>query len=453
MKSILRSPHREQLDRLPVTRYAVLLFLLTVALTTAVAVTLVRNANRSTWQQNATALAGGARLGASSFRALRSNLRVQASQLATSLELQRAVVTQNEADLKRIAASHRARITLHGHSVGILAPRPRIASTATLADRGHVLATITVALPLGKDVLTLLREGIPLPAHAALLLLHAGTVVAGGPIGAHPRLKAGHTVLGGVSFAAQEAPLGVPRAAVLAVEPVSAIDGISARYRRLVYLAAAITLALAGALATRLARPLAHVVGEVAHLSRQAHTDALTGLANRRGLNERLDAELVRAHENGTSVSFVMADIDDFKAINDTHGHQTGDAILRALALALNGSVRELDLVARYGGEEFAIVLPGSTLANAHRSAERMRQAVANIAILSPTGGTARVTMSYGVAEFPTYANVDALVAAADAALYQAKRGGKNAVATATVQHVHEEPAQDDTSIKLLSVV
>ena len=197
MKAILRPLHREQLDRLPVTRYAVLLFLLTAALTSAVAVTLVRNANRSTWQQNATALAGGARLGASSFGALRSNLRVQASQLATSLELQRAVVTQNEADLQRIAASHHARITLAGHSVGTLAPQPRIASTATIADRGHVLATITVALPLGKDVLTLLREGIPLPAHSALLLLHDGTVVAGGPIGAHPRITAGHTVLGG----------------------------------------------------------------------------------------------------------------------------------------------------------------------------------------------------------------------------------------------------------------
>lgn len=452
MKSILR-PHKEQSDRLPVTRYAVLLFLLTVALTAAVAVTLVRNANRSTWQQNATALAGGARLGASSFGALRSNLRVEASQLATSLELQRAVVTKNEADLAHIAASHHARITLPGHSVGMLAPRPRIASTATIADRGHVLATITVALPLGKDVLTLLRQAIPLPAHSALLLLHDGTVVAGGPIGAHPLFKAGHTVLGGVSFAAQEAPLGVPRAALVAVEPVSAIDGVSAGYRRLVYLAAAITLALAGALATRLARPLAHVVGEVAHLSRQAHTDALTGLANRRGLSERLDAELARAHENGTSVSFVMSDIDDFKKINDTYGHQTGDKILLAAARALDGSVRELDLAVRYGGEEFAVVLPGSRLENAHHSAERMRKAVAEIEVMSPDGEAARVTMSFGVAEYPTYANADALVAAADAALYQAKRGGKNAVATATVQHVHEKPAEDDRPVKLLSVV
>ena len=451
MKTNLR-PIQEQPDRLPVTRYAVLLFLLTVALTSAVAVTLVRNADRSTWQQNATALAGGARLGASSFGALRSNLRVQASQLAASLELQRAVVTQNEAELKHIATVNHARITLAGHSVGTLAPQPRIASTATIADRGHVLATITVALPLGKDVLTLLRQSMPLPAHSALLLLHDGTVVAGGPVGAHPRLKAGSAVLGGVSFAAQEAALGIPHATVLAIEPVSAIDALSARYRRLVYLAAAMTLALAGAIATRLARPIAQVVGEVAHLSRQAQTDALTGLANRRGLSERLEAEISRAEANGTSVSFVIADIDDFKAINDTHGHQTGDEILRVAAQALARSVRELDLAARYGGEEFAVILPGSSLANAHRSAERMRQAVEEIEIPSPSGETARVTMSFGVAEFPTYANVDALVAAADAALYQAKRGGKNAVATATVQHVVER-APDKPPVKLASVV
>jgi len=91
---------------------------------------------------------------------------------------------------------------------------------------------------------------------------------------------------------------------------------------------------------------------------------------------ERLDAELARAHENGTSVSFVIADIDNFKAVNDGYGHQTGDQIIRAVAQALAGTVRELDLAARYGGEEFAVVLPGSRLGDARRSAERMRRAV-----------------------------------------------------------------------------
>jgi len=430
MTTPLRS-HHEQSDRLPVTRYAVLLFLLTAALIAAVAITLVRNAKSSTWQQNETALAGSARVGASSFGTLRSNLRVQASQLATSLTLQRAVVTQDEAALESIAASHHAQIALAGRTVGTIARRPRIASSATIRDGGRLLATVTVALPLGKDVLALLGQAAPLPAHAALVLVHDGTVVAGGPIGARPRVKAGRTMLGGVAFAGQAVPLGVANASLLAVEPVSAIDAISERYRRLVFLAAIATLALAGALARRLARPIAQVVGEVAHLSRQAQTDALTGLANRRSLAERLDEELARARANGTSVSFVIADIDDFKAINDTQGHQIGDRIIRDAARALAGSVRELDLAARYGGEEFAIVLPGSSLVNARRSADRMRRAIMEIDVPSEAP---RVTMSFGVAEFPTYASVDALVAAADAALYQAKRGGKNQVATATVE-------------------
>ena len=175
-------------------------------------------------------------------------------------------------------------------------------------------------------------------------------------------------------------------ASILAVEPVAAIDAISQRYRRLVFLAAAFTLALAAAFAARLARPLAQAVGDVARLTRQVQTDSLTNLANRRGLTERLDSELARARENGTSVSFVIADIDNFKAVNDGYGHQTGDHIIRAVAQALASSVRELDLAARYGGEEFAVVLPGSRLADARRTAERMRRAVSEIEVPGPNG-------------------------------------------------------------------
>ena len=451
MTTTLRS-HKVEADTLPVTRYAVMLFLLTAALTTAVAMTLVRNAHRSQWEQNSTALAGGARVSASTFGTLRSTLRVQASQLATSLELQRAVVTHNDAELQRIAATRHARIALPGHFVGLLVPRPRIATTATIRDGTHVLATITVALPLGKDVLTLLREATTLPTHGSLMLLHNGRIVAGGPIGARPQIKSGRTVLAGVAFAAQTSPLALPHAAVIAVEPVSAIDALSERYRRLVYLAAAVTLALAGGLATRLARPIAQVVGEVAHLSKQVQTDALTGLANRRGLSEHLESELARALENGTSVALVIADIDDFKLINDNYGHQSGDNILRAAGAALTGSVRELDLVARYGGEEFAVVLPGARLADARRSAERMRLAVKAIESPTPAGETAHVTMSFGVAEFPMYSSLDALVAAADAALYQAKRSGKNQVATAAVHAQPGEAVPGDVPVEVASV-
>jgi diguanylate cyclase (GGDEF)-like protein len=421
-------------SRLPVIRYAVLLFLLTAALVVAVAVALDRNAERSTWQQNTTALAGGAHVGASAFGALRSNLRVEVSQLATSLPLQRAIVTQNKAQLQQIAAKHHARITVRGRSTGALAPPPHVVSTATITDGVHVLASITVALPLGKDVLTLLRQATPLPAHAALLLVRDNHVIAGGPAGADAAARHGRIMLGTTQFAVQSAPLPLAHSgmSLASVEPVSAIEVGLRRYRRLVILAALATLALAAALATRLARPLAHVVGEVARLSRQAQTDALTGLANRGGLSDRLDRELARASEDGTRVSFVIADVDNFKSINDVYGHPKGDEIIRAVAQAIAGAVREIDLAARYGGDEFAIVLPGARLADAKRTADRIRRAVAAIA---PAGiDDARVTMSFGVAEFPTYSGVPALVGAADAALYQAKWGGKNQVATATVQ-------------------
>jgi diguanylate cyclase (GGDEF)-like protein len=411
----------------------VLIFLLAAAMIVAVTVTLDRNARRSSWQEHTTALAGGARVGASSFESLRANLRVQATQLATSLSLQRAVVTGNEAEVRRIADARHARIDLRGRSIGALAGTPRISSTARITDGLRVLATVTIALPLGDEVLTLLRQATPLPAHGGLMLVRNGRVIAGGPTGTPMQIRDGRVDLRGTSFAAQAAPLRAAGTVLVAVEPVSAIDALSDRYRRFVFLAAALTLVLAAALAHRLARPLAQVIGDVARLTRQAHTDALTGLANRRALTLRLEDELQRAARNGTSLSFVIADIDDFKPINDGFGHQLGDDVIKAVASVLAGSVRETDLPVRFGGEEFVIVLPGARLMHARRAAEVMRTAIAELEVPNPRGEPIRVTASFGVAEFPTYATPEALLAAADAALYQAKRAGKNRVATSTV--------------------
>ena len=437
---LMRSP-RELHRGTPVVRYAVLVFLVIAGLVVAVSWTLDRNGRRSNWQEHSTALDGGARVAASTFGTLRANLRVQASGLATSLPLQRAVLTRNEQALREIAATRHARIVLRdGRGIGALATRPRIDSTATISDGRQILAKVTIALPLGKDVLTVIREATPLPAEASLALVQNGRLLAGGPRGARVEPRDGRVVFGGTEFAAQSAPLGVRETTVVALEPVSAIDALSARYRRFILLAALFTLALAAALATRLARPVAQIVGDVARLSRQAQTDGLTGLANRRLLAERLEDELERAAQNGTSISIVMADIDNFKQINDTHGHQTGDAVLRAFAAALDRSVRETDLAVRYGGEEFLVVLPGAGLANASGVAEKFRKAAEELEVAGRSGETARFTVSFGVAEFPTYANVEALVAAADAALYQAKRGGKNRVAASTVQGPNVPP-------------
>jgi diguanylate cyclase (GGDEF)-like protein len=240
--------------------------------------------------------------------------------------------------------------------------------------------------------------------------------------------------LGPVPFFSTATKLVAGNATLLAVEPVSAVAARVNAYRRRLLFAAAITLALAAGLATRLARPVARVFADLARLTRQAHTDSLTNLANRRALDERLDDEVDHARRLGTNVAFVIADIDNFKSINDRFGHQTGDEVLRRVARCFAEAVRELDLVGRYGGEEIAVVAPGTNLSGARAFAEKIRGRIEELELRTPDGDLFRVTASFGAACFPAQAGVEELVSAADAALYEAKRNGKNRVVTATAK-------------------
>ena len=165
-------------------------------------------------------------------------------------------------------------------------------------------------------------------------------------------------------------------------------------------------------------------------VQRQAITDELTGLSNVRQMHEALDREFERGLRFNTPVGFVLLDLDDFKCVNDTYGHQQGDEVLTEVAGVLRELSRDIDEPARYGGEEMAVVLPQTEIDGAAQLAERMREAIEALRIPRLDGkGDLRVTASFGVASVPSSASdKGSLVAAADAALYRAKRAGKNRV-------------------------
>jgi diguanylate cyclase (GGDEF)-like protein len=162
-------------------------------------------------------------------------------------------------------------------------------------------------------------------------------------------------------------------------------------------------------------------------VERQALLDGLTGLANRRSVEEKLRAEAARARRFDDKVCLVLADLDDFKRVNDTYGHPVGDEALRLFAATLSATVREMDIAARWGGEEFALVLPGTDAQGGARLAERARAALEGCT-LRVDGRDVTLTASFGVAALPPAGDPEELVSAADAALYEAKRTGKNRV-------------------------
>jgi two-component system, cell cycle response regulator len=160
-------------------------------------------------------------------------------------------------------------------------------------------------------------------------------------------------------------------------------------------------------------------------------TDPLLGIYNRRYLREHLPEEASRARRYGTSLSVVMVDLDHFKNINDTYGHEAGDAVLQHCATAARSSLRSSDWMARYGGEEFVIVLPETHIQGAYAVAERIRRQCAETPISIPTGQIS-ITASFGAASLEGIVNgeesTDTILREADKALYESKRNGRNMV-------------------------
>ncbi len=184
--------------------------------------------------------------------------------------------------------------------------------------------------------------------------------------------------------------------------------------------------------ANRLPGPDRHVISltdvtrleeEKRRLVYKASTDYLTGLLNRRKLIEHLTEEIKRAERYGTPLSLIMFDIDDFKRINDTHGHAAGDQVLVGLARLLTGSVRIHDKIARWGGEEFLLVVPGCDLDRCAAAAEKLRRLIA-----AHDFDGIQVTCSFGVVAYQAGEDQDHFLGRADKALYEAKNSSKNTV-------------------------
>jgi diguanylate cyclase (GGDEF)-like protein len=163
-------------------------------------------------------------------------------------------------------------------------------------------------------------------------------------------------------------------------------------------------------------------------LTRQAARDSLTGMLNRRSFLVEFERELARVRRGGSVLSVAMFDLDHFKKLNDLHGHPAGDEVLRSIAATMQASIRQPDILGRYGGEEFALLMPDTDAEMAMRVAERIRVSVQMHGV-EWNGQVLSITLSGGIAAFAVHGvAADGLIAAADAALYEAKRAGRNRI-------------------------
>ncbi|MCD8562719.1 MAG: GGDEF domain-containing protein [Alphaproteobacteria bacterium] len=166
---------------------------------------------------------------------------------------------------------------------------------------------------------------------------------------------------------------------------------------------------------------------------REAYTDGLTGLGNRKAFDAEIERIIKETEESGQAFTLVMMDIDHFKSFNDNFGHQVGDQVLRLVARTLTDGIKGRDFAARYGGEEFAVLLPETNLNGGMKVGDILRLAVANKDLVNRASGEklGRITLSGGVAEHIPGETIESLISRADAALYAAKHNGRNQIASA----------------------
>ncbi|MFC5302730.1 sensor domain-containing diguanylate cyclase [Azospira restricta] len=326
-----------------------------------------------------------------------------------------------------------------------LQPRSRDSAALVAAIRlSALLALYEEARMRPNGAIVLLRRDGILLARAPHDERLIGKSVAGGPLyreflprGERGFARIGRTAIDGMDRFVSYSVLGdLPL--VMAVS--AATDDVMESWRRqmliIVLLASGVSVASLLA-ARRLARVLNELSARNAELQHLATTDLMTGVHNRHHFLSLLYHEFARGRRHWVPLSLMVLDLDFFKQINDGYGHAAGDEALRAFARAAKGCLREMDAVGRLGGEEFAILLPNTQVAHAEAVAERIRAAVARIAIETEQG-TVRFTTSIGVTQtIAEDESVDAVLARADAALYNAKAAGRNRVMARLAGELH----------------
>ena len=353
-------------------------------------------------------------------------------EVARSPSVQRAVVARDPSTLRRFASAHpgvafylRTRLV-----AGRVAPNS-LSRSVWLTIDGRRVARIVSSVPLAPALARRLTRDAPRGLSDRLVLSRHGHVIGGRKLVVNGRTF----TLGATAF--RGLPGLVPDSGgvrLVALRPEETIDRQVRPYVERIRYAGFGSFALLIMVAFLFAGPVLRVLGDFRRVASQAAVDSLTGLANRRTLDEELALEWRRADRVGDSLAFVLLDLDDFKAVNDNHGHQAGDAVLRAVGEILGAGVRHVDLAGRYGGEEFALILPETDLPGALKLAERIRIRLQTTAVELPSGESLHATASFGVAVNDELTAAEQLVAAADEALYAAKAAGKNCV--------HPRPAE-----------
>jgi diguanylate cyclase (GGDEF)-like protein len=426
---------RQRRAKPPVARRAGIQLLLGVLVVGAIPVAstvriLESNALRNERAHADSALRAQLQSGLRELSRLGDDASTRAADLAGSEDVQRAFVAGRPVALTSIAA-HEPGVSffLNKHRLGAVPAKNVLERSVWLTVDGRRIGKVTAVRRLDQRLSARLTRDAPHARGDRLALVRHGRLV-GTSLSLATR---GHTVtLQGVryrSLASRVPDAGGIR--LLALRPEHTIAASVAPYTHRIRYAALGSFALLVLVALMFAGPLLRMLGDFRRVASQATTDALTGIANRRSFDEELALEWRRAHRIGDSFALVLLDLDDFKKVNDTHGHPAGDAVLRSVGEALGSGVRQIDLAARYGGEEFVVLVPESDLQGATQLAKRLRVAVSKARTELPDGRLLKVTASFGVAAKGDLSSAEQLVAAADEALYEAKRAGKNRVVAA----------------------